>query len=252
MKEARAEWRVWQGRYAALESAEPASGSAEDGTRGLQQVWLPDLDRVDRCTSCHLGIADPERKDAPQPFRAHPGRWLETHRPDRYGCTSCHGGQGEATTHRGAAHRPIPYWPEPMASRELMEARCGDLPPGAAAEGHGLAGAGPGAHGRPQLHGLPRGARARRGRGARAAPRRPAAQGLAGVAAGLAEEAEELPAEVADGGLPAVGARRRGPRRLPAAAAAASWLSTPWTGRRPTPRRAGRSSAARAASPATR
>jgi sulfur oxidation c-type cytochrome SoxX len=125
VKESRAEWRLWQARYAALESAGAATGSAEDGTRGLQQVWLPDLDRVDRCTSCHLGIADPERKDALPPFRAHPGRWLETHRPDRYGCTACHGGQGEATTHRGAAHEPIPHWPEPMASRELMEARCG-------------------------------------------------------------------------------------------------------------------------------
>ena len=41
-------------------------------------------------------------KDAPAPFRAHPGRWLETHRPDRFGCTSCHGGQGEATTLRRA------------------------------------------------------------------------------------------------------------------------------------------------------
>ena len=50
-----------------------------------------DLDRVDRCTSCHLGISDAERKGAPQPFRTHPGRWLETHRPDRYGCTACHG-----------------------------------------------------------------------------------------------------------------------------------------------------------------
>jgi sulfur oxidation c-type cytochrome SoxX len=124
-KEARAEWRVWQGRYAALEAGVPSAGSAEDGSRGVQQIWLPDLDRVDRCTSCHLGIAEPERAGAPPPFRAHPGRWLETHRPDRYGCTACHGGQGEATSYRGAAHRPIPYWPEPMASRELMEARCG-------------------------------------------------------------------------------------------------------------------------------
>ena len=122
--ESRAEWRLHQARYAALEAGVPAEG-AEDGTRGVQQIFLPDLDRVDRCTSCHLGIAEPERVDAPLPFRAHPGRWLETHRPDRFGCTSCHGGQGEATSHRGAAHQPIPHWPEPMASRELMEARCG-------------------------------------------------------------------------------------------------------------------------------
>jgi mono/diheme cytochrome c family protein len=123
--EARADWRVWQTRYRALKSGTATQGSEEDGASGLQQIWLPDLDRVDRCTSCHLGIAEPGRAGAPQPFRAHPGRWLETHRPDRYGCTSCHGGQGEATTFRGAAHRPIPHWPEPMASRELMEARCG-------------------------------------------------------------------------------------------------------------------------------
>ena len=121
--EGRAEWRLLQHRYASLEPREAAG--EEGGAAGLQQIWLPDLDRVDRCTSCHLGISTPEHQDAPQPFRAHPGRWLEIHRPDRYGCTSCHGGQGEATTYRGAAHRPIPYWPEPMASRELMEARCG-------------------------------------------------------------------------------------------------------------------------------
>jgi mono/diheme cytochrome c family protein len=144
LKEARAEWRVWQGRYAAIESQKAGAASGEDASHGLQQVWLPDLDRVDRCVSCHLGIADPEGKDAPQPFRTHPGRWLETHRPDRYGCTACHGGQGEATTHRGAAHQPIPHWPEPMASRELMEARCGTChrerrPPGTDWLGRGRA-----------------------------------------------------------------------------------------------------------------
>ena len=122
VKESRAEWRVWQARDRALDGS---SGSEDEDPPGLRQIWLPGLDRVDRCTSCHLGIATPERRDASQPFRAHPGRWLETHRPDRYGCTACHGGQGEATTHRGAAHQAIPDWPEPMASRELMEARCG-------------------------------------------------------------------------------------------------------------------------------
>lgn len=130
LAEYRAEWRVWQRGFRALDQRTPRSGpslaGAEDAEAdGLQQIWLQDLDRVDRCTSCHLGIADPARKDAPQPYRAHPGRWLETHRPDRFGCTACHGGQGEATTFAGAAHRPSAYGPEPLASRELMEARCG-------------------------------------------------------------------------------------------------------------------------------
>jgi mono/diheme cytochrome c family protein len=120
VQERRAEWRQWQLRFAAGEGA-----GAADGESGLQQIWLRDLDRVDRCTSCHLGIADPERTEASQPFRAHGGTWLDTHRPDRFGCTACHGGQGEATTYRDAAHQPLPFWPEPMDSRELMEARCG-------------------------------------------------------------------------------------------------------------------------------
>ena len=187
--------------------------------RGCRQVWLPDLDRVDRCTSCHLGIATPERRDAPQPFRAHPGRWLETHRPDRYGCTACHGGQGEATTFRGAAHQAIPDWPEPMASRELMEARCGTCHKERRPKGTDW---------------LDRGRALMADRNCVAchevpghdlaevrtpAPRRPAAQGVARLAAGMAEEAEELPAEVADGGFPLVGARRRGADGVPAAAA---------------------------------
>ncbi|MFN8094667.1 MAG: c-type cytochrome [Vicinamibacteria bacterium] len=122
--EYRAEWRVLQRRFRA---AAPAAAGGEDVEAfGLQQIWLPDVDRVDRCTSCHLGIADPTMKGAPAPFRAHPGRWLETHRPDRFGCTSCHGGQGEATTFAGAAHRRAAGGADAMASRELMEARCGE------------------------------------------------------------------------------------------------------------------------------
>jgi mono/diheme cytochrome c family protein len=125
--EYRAEWREHQRRFESLQAALPdAAGATDEGEeRGLQQIWLPDLDRVDRCTSCHLGIADPRMAAAPQPYRAHPGRWLETHRPDRFGCTACHGGQGEATSYAGAAHRPTPHWDEPLASPEMMEARCG-------------------------------------------------------------------------------------------------------------------------------
>jgi len=122
LQEWRADWRVWQRRYARLEGA---GGGLGDDESGIRQIWLPALDRVDRCTTCHLGATDPERRDAPQPFRAHGGTWLDTHRPDRFGCTGCHAGQGEATSFRGAAHEPIPSWPRPMVSRELMESRCG-------------------------------------------------------------------------------------------------------------------------------
>ena len=132
LAEYRAEWRVQQRRYRAIEARQAAPAPAGSGAAGdeadepgLRQIWLPDIDRVDRCTSCHLGTGDPALKNAPAPFRSHPGRWLETHRPDRFGCTACHGGQGEATTYAGAAHRRTSGGTDPMASRELMEARCG-------------------------------------------------------------------------------------------------------------------------------
>jgi len=125
LAEYRAEWRVLQRRFRAAAPA-AAAGADDAEAAGLQQIWLTDLDRVDRCTSCHLGVTDPAMKGAAAPFRPHPGRWLETHRPDRFGCTSCHGGQGEATTFAGAAHRRASRGADAMASRELMEARCGE------------------------------------------------------------------------------------------------------------------------------
>src|SRR6476660_8781334 len=38
----------------------------------IKQIWIPELDnRVDRCTTCHLGAADPVMAGAPEPFREH-------------------------------------------------------------------------------------------------------------------------------------------------------------------------------------
>lgn len=122
------EWRIFQARFSALEETTRAeeSPAGEDERLGVQQIWLEDLGRVDRCTTCHAAIADSESgRDADHPLRSHPGAWIERHGPQRFGCTVCHGGQGAATTYRDAAHRAIPYWPEPMRSPELMEAGCG-------------------------------------------------------------------------------------------------------------------------------
>jgi mono/diheme cytochrome c family protein len=51
----------------------------------------------DRCTTCHRGVLDARLKLAAQPLTTHPGRLLEIHSPQRFGCTSCHGGNGQAT-----------------------------------------------------------------------------------------------------------------------------------------------------------
>lgn len=127
LKEYLAEWRSYQAEFRRLEQEvkDPHALSLTPPVDGIRQVWLADLDRVDRCTTCHLGSDDPDFSGAEQPFRTHAGRWLETHRPDQFGCTTCHDGQGEATAFRDASHEPIAHWPRPMSSPELMESNCG-------------------------------------------------------------------------------------------------------------------------------
>ena len=122
-----AEWRRYQATFRALEAKlenphQLAQASPVDGPR---QIWLPDLQRVDRCTTCHLGIDDAVFSAAPQPFRTHGGTWLTTHPTERYGCTVCHEGQGQATDYRDAAHQPIPFVERPMRPLETIEASCG-------------------------------------------------------------------------------------------------------------------------------
>ena len=75
----------------------------------IQQVvlnWMDadrDVDReqVDRCQTCHMGIAVGNYTDAsiPRQFRSHPFRTtlLNAHPIEKFGCTSCHQGEGRAT-----------------------------------------------------------------------------------------------------------------------------------------------------------
>ncbi len=122
-----AEWRSEQAEFRAIQRQvkDPHALSLGAEVDGIRQVWLRDIDRVDRCTTCHLGTDDPDFVTAKQPFTTHSGTWLRTHPSERFGCTVCHGGQGEATNYRDAAHAPIPHWPDPVRPRELVEANCG-------------------------------------------------------------------------------------------------------------------------------
>ena len=64
-----------------------------------------DLDRIDRCTSCHVGMdefSNPSLTNdfTKNPYKAHPDitGLIKNHPFRKYGCTECHGGQGLATT----------------------------------------------------------------------------------------------------------------------------------------------------------
>jgi cytochrome c2 len=89
----------------------------------VSQIWIPKMDVVDRCTTCHQGITQPSLQDssAPQPFRAHP---LIPHRVRDWGCVICHRGQGLATEVRDA-HETTLAWEQPILSVEYIQASCG-------------------------------------------------------------------------------------------------------------------------------
>ncbi len=131
-----------------------------DWPRGLkQQLGMANVDRVDRCRSCHVNIADFTAGNActypdgdgtegtyPQPFSGHPNADLflasnSPHPMEKFGCTICHEGDGSGTSFQNAEHSPRNpamadawaeknhwhsnhFWEFPMFPKHLMQASC--------------------------------------------------------------------------------------------------------------------------------
>lgn len=80
---------------------------------------------VDRCETCHLAIDRPGFEQAKQPFRTHPYRdvLFGNHQIARFGCTSCHQGQGP-TLEVDAAHGEVRHWNRPLLRGDFVQASC--------------------------------------------------------------------------------------------------------------------------------
>jgi len=120
------EWKDYQRKYIQEEfrraSTPQQRALAERIPVQIRQILLPDLNRVDRCTTCHLAVDDPSYGGYPQPLAYHPLH--EQHPVERFGCTVCHRGQGRATT-TADAHGSVPHWNEPMLPLRYIQASCG-------------------------------------------------------------------------------------------------------------------------------
>lgn len=88
----------------------------------VRQILLPELNRVDRCTTCHLAVEDPSYGGMPQPLAYHSQH--DQHPFEKFGCTICHRGQGRATTTEDA-HGYVAHWDQPMLPLKYIEASCG-------------------------------------------------------------------------------------------------------------------------------
>ena len=121
------EWRGYQVEYYRRLAQVTGDPSKAATPIKIQQIHLPEMKRVDRCITCHVGIDNPKMKDQPQPFRTHPDLgipgFLEKHPFGEIGCTVCHQGQGSATT-KLHAHGPVPHWGEPLLQKQLIVGTC--------------------------------------------------------------------------------------------------------------------------------
>ena len=98
--------------------------------------------KVDRCMSCHLAIDKKGFENFPEPFKTHKDfEVFRKHPYEKFGCTSCHDGQGEGLSFYDAAHtsrndeqarrwtetlnwKPISHWEKPMLQGDFVQSSC--------------------------------------------------------------------------------------------------------------------------------
>ena len=117
-------WRSYKRQYVQFANSRSEHKSLlADFQPGVDQIWVPKLDVVDRCGTCHQGINQPSLTDASVPpvFRAHPA---VPHSIVQWGCVACHRGQGRATEVR-EAHETTLAWEQPILPTRYIQASCG-------------------------------------------------------------------------------------------------------------------------------
>ncbi len=104
------------------------------------QINVNEYAIVDRCEVCHLGTREPlnikasdmapggpgkQPDELARAFVSHPRKeLLQVHNPQKFGCSSCHGGNGRATTSVTKGHGRHKYWLHPLLEKENTEAGC--------------------------------------------------------------------------------------------------------------------------------
>ncbi|HEV7472502.1 MAG TPA: hypothetical protein VGN90_00540 [Pyrinomonadaceae bacterium] len=104
------------------------------------QISVNEFNIVDRCEVCHVGIREPldlraedlapggpgkKPDNLARAFVSHPNKeLLQIHAPDKFGCASCHWGNGRATTSDEKGHGRHKFWLWPMFEKENTEAGC--------------------------------------------------------------------------------------------------------------------------------
>ncbi len=122
-KEAGKEWMTFQKSYNEKLSDKLNKPEFRNTPLKVNQIWIPQLNAIDRCTTCHAGVENPLFANEPQPLTTHPGDFLKTHPVDKFGCTVCHQGDGQAVTVE-ATHGAVHHLNRQLLSKEFVQASC--------------------------------------------------------------------------------------------------------------------------------
>lgn len=98
----------------------------------IRQLWVKDLNAIDRCITCHVGYDPLANTSLTTEYKEHPYSAAAVspahdihmiHNVEKFGCVSCHGGQGLATE-KDAAHGNVAHWESPLLKGALLQASC--------------------------------------------------------------------------------------------------------------------------------
>ncbi len=115
------EWKAYQSEFRDEVQKYLGEQKARMAPAGMQQIWARDIDRTDRCVTCHEGMEWAGLERVANPYRSHPKEILAKHPISKYGCTICHGGQGYATDMENAHATAIDYWEQPLLGTDLSK-----------------------------------------------------------------------------------------------------------------------------------
>ncbi|MGD8833507.1 MAG: c-type cytochrome [Desulfobacteraceae bacterium] len=123
------EWHQHQSQYKEImlknaKSEVERERAAAIETGMIRQVFLPSLNKSDRCMSCHMGLENPLMADGELPYKQHSGDFLKTHSVAKFGCTVCHLGQGRATNMREAHGLGHTFWDYPIIPHKYIQSSC--------------------------------------------------------------------------------------------------------------------------------
>jgi cytochrome c2 len=124
-RDATAEWKTYQSTYYQKLAKVVNDPTMANSPLKVAQIWNGQLNRADRCTTCHMGVGNPAFVNEPQPYTTHPSLtgYMSKHPFEKVGCTVCHEGDGQAVTVE-KTHGVVHHLDRQLKTAPYVQAAC--------------------------------------------------------------------------------------------------------------------------------